>query len=50
VQDEEDGIQIARNSVSFLKNSGNLPNNSSINCCADIGVPSGCQNVVIIMC
>lgn len=21
-----------------------------MNCCADIGVPSGCQNVVIIMC
>jgi hypothetical protein len=21
-----------------------------MNCCADIGVPSGCQNVIIIMC
>src|SRR5271168_2144723 len=40
----------ARNSASFLKNSGNLPNSNSKNCWADMGVPSGCQNVVQIMC
>ena len=39
----------ARSSASFLKNSGSLPNKSSMNCCAEIGVPSGCQNVVLTM-
>src|SRR3546814_20668630 len=37
-------------SASLLKNSGNFPNSISMNCCAVIGVPSGCQKVVIIMC
>ena len=41
---------MARSSASFLKNSGSLPNSISMNCCADIGVPSGCQKVVAIMC
>ena len=36
-------LQRARSSASFLKNSGSLPNSISMNCCADIGVPSGCQ-------
>src|ERR1035437_740101 len=40
----------ARSSSSSLKNSGSLPNSISRNCCADIGVPSGCQKLVIIMC
>ena len=35
-----------RSSSSSLKNSGSLPKSISMNCCADIGVPSGCQNVV----
>src|SRR6185312_13591662 len=40
----------SRNSASSLKKSGNLPNSDSINCCADIGVPSGCQNEVATIC
>ena len=40
----------ARSSASSLKNSGSLPKSISMNCWADIGVPSGCQNVVTIMC
>src|SRR5712664_193209 len=40
----------ARSSASFLKNSGSLPKSSSMNCCADMGVPFGCQNVVDTMC
>ena len=36
-------LQRARSSASSLKNSGSLPNSISMNCCADIGVPSGCQ-------
>src|SRR6185437_13767783 len=43
-------LQMARSSASFLKNSGNLPNSNSMNCCADMGVPSGCQKLVHIMC
>ena len=43
-------LQMVRSSASSLKNSGSLPKSSSMNCCADIGVPSGCQNVVAIMC
>src|SRR5947209_2666978 len=43
-------LHSARSSSSFLKNSGSSPNSDSINCCADIGVPSGCQNAVDIMC
>ena len=39
-------LQRARSSASSLKNSGSLPNSISMNCCADIGVPSGCQKVV----
>ena len=39
-----------RNSASLWKKSGSLPKSSSMNCCALIGVPSGCQNVVSIMC
>ena len=39
-------LQSARSSASSLKNSGSLPNSISMNCCADIGVPSGCQKVV----
>ena len=39
-------LQRARSSASFLKNSGSLPKSSSMNCCADMGVPSGCQKVV----
>ena len=39
-----------RNSSSLRKKSGRLPKSISINCCADIGVPSGCQNVVAVMC
>lgn len=35
----------ARTSSSSLKNSGSLPNSNSMNCWAEIGVPSGCQNV-----
>jgi hypothetical protein len=33
-----------------LKKSGSFPKSISMNCLADIGVPSGCQNVVQIMC
>jgi hypothetical protein len=33
----------ARSSASSLKNLGSFPNSDSMNCCADIGVPSGCQ-------
>ena len=40
----------ARSSASSLKNSGSSPNKSSMNCWADMGVPSGCQNVVHTMC
>ena len=43
-------LQRLRSSASSLKNSGSLPNSISMNCCADMGVPSGCQNVVHIMC
>ena len=43
-------LQRARRSASSLKNSGSLPNSISMNCCADMGVPSGCQKVVHIMC
>src|ERR1019366_795523 len=39
-----------RSSASSLKKSGSLPKSNSMNCWADIGVPSGCQNVVTIMC
>ena len=43
-------LHSSRSSASLLKNSGSLPNSSSMNCCAEIGVPSGCQNVVLTMC
>ena len=33
-------LQIVRSSASSLKNSGNLPKSNSMNCCADMGVPS----------
>src|SRR6202011_849187 len=35
-------LQSLRSSASFLKNSGSFPNNNSMNCWADMGVPSGC--------
>jgi len=41
---------IARSSVSPVKNSGSFPKSNSRNCCAGIGVPSGCQELVIILC
>jgi len=43
-------LHSARSSLSSLKNSGKVPNSISMNCCADIGVPSGCQKLVTIMC
>jgi serine/threonine protein kinase len=33
-----------------LKNTGSSPNSDSMNCCADMGVPSGCQKAVLTMC
>ena len=34
----------------ILEELGNLPKSNSMNCCADMGVPSGCQKLVAIMC
>lgn len=36
--------------LGFEPASGNFPKRSSMNCCADMGVPSECQKVVLVMC
>jgi hypothetical protein len=42
--------QSLRSSSSSLTNSDSRPNSASINCWADIGVPSGCQKEVTVLC